>query len=222
MINNISLFFNQYNDMSSVVLMSLFVSLSSTFIASAIALIFAIPTSLKNFRGKDILMRITNTLMSSPPVLMGLLVYLLLSRQGPLGKLEFLFTPYAMIIAQTLLVLPIVFGIVVANLSKCAGEIEATCITLGADKKDTYISIVKETRAQMLSAVTVGFGRAISEVGAVMMVGGNIQGSTRVMTTYIALETGKGNFQESVIIGAILLLISFFVNFILYKFQSVK
>lgn len=222
MISNIGLFFIQYNDILSVVLMSLIVSLSSTFIASTIALILAIPTSLKSFRGKKLLMRTTNTLMSLPPVLMGLLVYLALSKEGPFGNLELLFTPLAMIMAQTLLVLPIIFGITVSNLSKSAGEIEATCITLGADKKDIYITIIKETRAQMISAVTVGFGRAISEVGAVMMVGGNIKGETRVMTTYIALETGKGNFQESIIIGVILLLISFLVNFVLHKFQGVK
>lgn len=212
-------FFSQHKDIFSVVWMSLIVSISSTFIAATVSLICAVPTALKNFRGKKLLLRVTNTLMSLPPVLMGLVVYLVVSKEGPLGSLELLFTPLAMIISQTLLVLPIIFGIAVTNLSKSVGEIRATCVSLGADKKDTYFTIIRETKIQMLSSVTAGFGRAISEVGAVMMVGGNIQGETRVMTTYIALETGKGNFQESIIIGVILLIISFTVNYFLHKLE---
>src|SRR5690606_21219354 len=131
-----------------------------------------------------------------------------------------LFTPTAMIIAQTLLVFPIVFGLTVSIISKTGKPIINTCITLGANRKETFFAIVKENRAQLLSIITMGFGRAISEVGAVMMVGGNIKGFTRVMTTYIALETGKGNFNEAIFIGIILLIISFVINYLLHLFQG--
>lgn len=199
-----------------VISMSLFVSLSSTAIASVIGLTASIPVALSNSRFKQILLRITDTLMSLPPVLMGLVVYLMLSRSGPLGSLQLLFTPGAMIIAQTLLVIPIVFGLSVSAISKNVLDIKRTCISLGAGRADLYLTIFKECRKQMLSVVTAGFGRAISEVGAVMMVGGNIAGHTRVMTTYIALETGKGNFDGSIQMGLSLLFISFVINYILH------
>lgn len=199
-----------------VILLSIFVSLSSTLIASFIGLTASIPVALRDFKGKNIILRITDTLMSLPPVLIGLMVYLMLSRKGPFGSLQFLFTVQAMIIAQVLLVVPIIFGLSVATISKNAKEIERTCISLGAGSKHIYFIIFKECKKQMLSVVTAGFGRAISEVGAVMMVGGNIAGHTRVMTTYIALETGKGNFTNSIIMGVALLFISFVINFILH------
>jgi len=124
-----------------------------------------------------------------------------------------------MIISQCLLVFPIIFGLTVSSVSEAAKDIHLTCITLGAGRRDTLLTIVSECRMQLLSVVTAGFGRAISEVGAVMMVGGNIRGKTRVMTTYIALETGKGNFEEAVFIGFVLLLISFIINIALYRIQ---
>lgn len=200
-----------------VVFMSLIVSVSSTLIASAIGISLGIPMSLKNFRFKKILMRVTDSLMSIPPVLMGLVVYLLLSRRGPFGELQLLFTPLAMIIAQTLLIIPIIFGLTTSTLSKTAMEVKKTCLSLGGQKRDIFITIIKESKMQLLTLVTVAFGRAISEVGAVMMVGGNIKGHTRVMTTFIALETGKGNFTGAIIIGIILLIISFLINFILHR-----
>lgn len=203
-----------------VISMSLFVSLSATIIASAVGLTASIPVALSSSKYKAVLLRITDTLMSLPPVLMGLVVYLMLSRSGPLGSLQMLFTPGAMIIAQTLLVLPIVFGLSVSSISKNVHEIKRTCISLGAGRTDLYVTIFKECRKQMLSVVTAGFGRAISEVGAVMMVGGNIAGHTRVMTTYIALETGKGNFQGSIQMGLALLFISFVINYILHMVKE--
>jgi tungstate transport system permease protein len=213
-------FFANYSDILSVVLMSLFVSLSSTIAASVLGFLLGIPAALHDFKGKKAVIRVTSTLMSLPPVLMGLVVYLLLSKRGPLGSFGLLFTPAAMIIAQTLLVLPIIFGLTVSNISKTGREIQNTCISLGAGKSDTLFTIIKESRIQLLTVITAGFGRALSEVGAVMMVGGNIKGFTRVMTTYIALETGKGNFNEAIIIGIILLVISFIVTTILFRFQG--
>lgn len=210
-------FFIVYNDMLPVIWLSLKVSITSSLIASIIGMTLGIIVALNEFKLKKQLVRIANTLMSLPPVLIGLLVYMLLSRKGPLGSLGLLFSPAAMIISQSLLVFPIIFGLTVSNITESAKEIQLTCMSLGADKKDTLIAIISECRMQLLSVITAGFGRAISEVGAVMMVGGNIKAKTRVMTTYIALETGKGNFNEAVFIGIVLLFISFFINTIIHK-----
>jgi len=220
MLNVLRSFFTNYNDIFPVIFMSLLVSISSTLISSAIGFLAGIPVALNEFRFKRAIMRVSSTLMSLPPVLMGLIVYMLLSRKGPLGRFELLFTPSAMIIAQTILVTPIIFSLTVSTISKSGKEIQKTCKTLGATKMDTLVTIIKECKVQLMSVITAGFGRAISEVGAVMMVGGNIKGFTRVMTTYIALETGKGNFNEAIAIGIILLLISFTINSVLYKFQG--
>lgn len=209
-----------FKEILPVVGMSLFVSIISTLLAATIGIGLGIPVSLKNFRFKRILMRITDSLMSLPPVLMGLIVYLLLSRSGPLGVFQLLFTPAAMIIAQTLLIIPIVFGLTVSTLSRIAQEVKKTCLSLGGSNRDILITIIRESRMQILTLITVAFGRAISEVGAVMMVGGNIKGHTRVMTTFIALETGKGNFLGAIIIGIILLSISFLINFMLHRIQG--
>ncbi len=212
-------FFASYSDIFPVIMLSLRVSVTSALIASVFGLALGIIVALNEFKFKNQLMRVVNTLMSLPPVLMGLLVYMLISRKGPFGSYGILFTPAAMIISQSLLVLPIIFGLTASSVADAAKDIELTCITLGANKRDTVITIISECRMQLLSVVTAGFGRAISEVGAVMMVGGNIRGKTRVMTTYIALETGKGNFNEAVFIGVVLLLISFIINSALYRIQ---
>lgn len=196
------------------------VSLSSTFIAAFLGILLGIPVSLKNFKLKGILMRLTDTLMSIPPVLMGLIVYLVLSRSGPLGQFQLLFTPLAMIISQTLLIAPIVFGLTVSTLSNTSREVKKACLSLGGEKRDILFSVLNESKLQILTILTVAFGRAISEVGAVMMVGGNIKGHTRVMTTFIALETGKGNFEGAIIIGIILLAISFLINFLLHRIKG--
>jgi tungstate transport system permease protein len=209
-----------FKEILPVVGMSLLVSISSTLLSSLAGITLGIPVSLKNFRYKRLLIRVNDTLMSLPPVLMGLIVYLLLSRSGPLGALQLLFTPAAMIIAQTLLIFPIVFGLTVSTLSKTALDVKKTCLSLGGQRRDILITIVKESKVQILTILTVAFGRAISEVGAVMMVGGNIKGHTRVMTTFIALETGKGNFEGAIAIGLILLAISFCINFMLHRFQG--
>ncbi|HBV67863.1 MAG TPA: ABC transporter permease [Clostridiales bacterium] len=213
-------FFASYSDIFPVIMLSLRVTITSALIASVFGLTLGIVVALNEFKFKNQLMRVVNTLMSLPPVLMGLLVYMLISRKGPFGSYGILFTPVAMIISQSLLVLPIIFGLTASSVADSAKDIELTCITLGANKRDTVITIISECRMQLLSVVTAGFGRAISEVGAVMMVGGNIRGKTRVMTTYIALETGKGNFNEAVFIGIVLLLISFIINSALYRIQG--
>lgn len=206
-----------YKEIIEIVSLSLFVSITSTLIASAGGMVLAVPVVLKNFKLKKYIIRLNATFMSIPPVLMGLITYLMLSRKGPLGGLQLLYTPIAMIIAQTLLVFPIVFGLTISTIGNRGRIIKKNCKALGAESKDILILILKECKSQILSVFAVGFGRAISEVGAVMMVGGNIKGSTRVMTTYISLETGKGNFTEAIIIGIILLVASFIVNFMLHN-----
>lgn len=206
-----------YGEVAEVVLLSIAVSVSSTVISSLLGITLSIPVALKEFKFKKYIVRLSQTLMSIPPVLMGLIVYMALSRKGPLGMLGILFTPAAMIIAQSLLVFPIVFGLAVAVVEKQGKEVFKNCRALGAGKGNTLFYIMKECSNQLLSVVAAGFGRAISEVGAVMMVGGNIKGQTRVMTTYIALETGKGNFNQALVIGLILLVVSFGVNYLLHK-----
>ena len=210
-----------YGEVVQVVFLSLFVSITSTLIASMAGMILAIPIALKDFRMKKYIVRLSETFMSIPPVLMGLVVYLMLSRKGPLGELGLLFTPTAMIIAQSLLVFPIVFGLTVSAIGSRGRRIKKNCIALGAGKRDTLILIIRECKVQLLSVAAAGFGRAISEVGAVMMVGGNIKGDTRVMTTYIALETGQGKFNEAITIGVILLIVAFMVNFILHGLSKI-
>lgn len=203
-----------------VIGMSLMVSMSSTVMAAVVGITIGILAGLKDFKLKKVIVRLLETLMSTPPVLMGLLVYLLLSRKGILGSLELLFTPTAMIIAQTLLVFPIITGLTISSTQKQGREIKKNCEVLGASRFKTLLTIIVEMKEQLLTIAASGFGRAISEVGAVMMVGGNIKDHTRVMTTYIALETGKGNFEGAIIIGIILLSISLIINIILHKFQG--
>jgi tungstate transport system permease protein len=196
------------------------VSMSSTVVAAVSGITIGILAGLRDFKTKKLIVRLLETLMSTPPVLMGLLVYLILSRKGILGGLELLFSPTAMIIAQTLLVFPIITGLTISSTQKQGREIKKNCEVLGASRTKTVLTIISEMKGQLLTILATGFGRAISEVGAVMMVGGNIKDHTRVMTTYIALETGKGNFEGAIIIGAILLAISLIINIILHKFQG--
>ena len=146
---------------------------------------------------------------------MGLLVYMLLSRKGPMGSFRLLFTPTAMVISQILLITPIIMALVYGYLEKHSDKIMRNAKAIGADSKATFFILVKESANQFFTFIGTGFARGIAEVGAVMMVGGNIQGKTRVMTTYIATETGKGNFQEALILGLILLVIAFIVNLLL-------
>jgi tungstate transport system permease protein len=203
-----------------VISMSLIVSMSSTVIAAVSGITIGILAGLTDFKMKKLLVRLLETLMSTPPVLMGLLVYLTLSRKGILGNLELLFSPTAMIIAQALLVFPIIAGLTISSTQKQGREIKKNCEVLGASQTKTALTIISEMKGQLLTIIATGFGRAISEVGAVMMVGGNIKDHTRVMTTYIALETGKGNFEGAITIGMILLAISLIINIILHKFQG--
>lgn len=198
----------QLKEVMEIVFLSLRVTITATIIATTIALALSIFIYLNNFKFKKYLITIINSFMSTPPVVMGLLVYLLLSRKGPLGSFNLLFTPTAMIIAQTILMIPIAMTLIIDTLEKFGEEILITCKILQINKFQTIKIFIKEIRNHLITVIIAVFGRGISEVGAVMLVGGNIRGTTRVMTTYISLSTSMGNFDESLIIAAILLLIS--------------
>lgn len=202
----------------SIIFLSIYVSLTSTLISSFIGIPLGFLIGLKKFRFKRICARFLYTFMSLPPVVVGLVVAIIISRRGPLGHLSLLFTPAAMIIAQTLLVTPIITGILFNNSKDQGHLIKQICKTLGGNRWDTLILLIKEMRINILIAVVTGFGRAISEVGAVMIVGGNIKGHTRVMTSFIAMNHSMGNYSISIAMGLVLLMISFITNSILYKY----
>lgn len=173
-----------------------------------------------SFPGKKLLRRIIQTFMGLPPVVAGLFVFLLLSRKGPLGDLSLLFSLPAMVIAQVLLIFPIVTSLTLSAIESKQSAIRQTISTLGLPRYKMYLLMLWECRRSLLTVILTGFGRALSEVGAVMMVGGNIQGKTRVMTTAIMLETGKGNFGTAIAMGLILLILAFLVNAVANHYQE--
>jgi tungstate transport system permease protein len=195
--------------------LSLFISLSATIISTLIAIPFGGLIHFREFRGKRVLITIIQTLYSVPTVIIGLVVYLLISRSGPFGVLELLFSPVGMIIGQTVLILPIMTGLTISALSGVDRNIRETLVSLGATEFQNITQIILEARFAILGGIILGFGRAISEVGVAMMIGGNIRGETRVLTTSIALETGMGNFGLSIALGIILLLIALVVVLIM-------
>lgn len=216
-INAIKLIFLFDKDIYEIIFLSLLVSISSTFIAGIIAVPLGINIGIKDFKGKKTIVRIINTLMGLPPVLAGLLVYLLVSRKGPFGYIGLLFTPTAMIIAQVLLVFPIICGVTI-NISTVRGNsVYEALFILNAKKSYLLYYLVKELRLQILGAFSAGFGRAISEVGAIMLVGGNIAHKTRTLTTFIVLQTGMGNFEKAIAAGIVLLSISCLINSLMSK-----
>ena len=202
----------------------IFLSLKVSGIALLIATTFGMPTGallgLKRFPGRDLAISTSNTLMGLPPVVVGLFVYLLLSRKGPLGFMGLLYSPSAMIIAQTILAMPIVTALCHSAIVNVEPIIRQAARTLGATPRQVTITIIKEARYGILSAIIAAFGRVMAEVGAILIVGGNIAGYTRVMTTTIALETDKGNFELALALGIILLAISFSINAILHAVQK--
>lgn len=167
-------------------------------------------------------MRFVYTLMSLPPVLAGLLVYLLFARNGPLGFFQILFSPPAMVIAQVLLATPIITGLSAAAISAKEKHAMDTARTLGASESQAAWMVIKEARTGIVAGIMTGFGRAFGEVGAVMMVGGNVRYYTRVLTTSIVLETRQGNFEFAVALGLVLLTLSFIVSSILFRLDDSK
>jgi len=198
---------------------SLTISVASCLLASIICIPLGSLIHFHSFPGKRMLINVIQTLFSIPTVLVGLFVFLLFSRAGPLGGADLLFTPTVMVIGQTVLITPILLGLTISALSGVDKAIVDTARSLGASGFQTALVALKEARFAVLAVVIVGFGRAISEVGVAMMVGGNIRGFTRVFTTAIALETSKGDIELSIALGIILLAIALIINVALNRLQ---
>ena len=202
-----------------IVWLSLWVSGAALMLATVIALPLAALLALQRFPGRDAVINTLHTCMGLPPVVVGLFLYLLLSRQGLLGFLSLLYTPSAMVLAQTILACPIVASLAHAAIVNVDPVIRQAAVTLGATPRQQAVTIIKEARYGIISAIMAGFGRANAEVGAVLIVGGNIAGYTRVMTTTIALETDKGNFELGIVLGIILLALALLANLALRRLQ---
>ena len=199
-------------DLWPIVRLSIAVSGAATVVAALLALPFAAWLVLTPFRGREALVAALNALMGLPSVVVGLLVYLLLSRAGPLGPLGLLFTPAAMVIAQAILVAPLITALARQSLDDAHAECGSYLASLGAGRLAIVLTLLHEARFTLVTVVLAGFGRAAAEVGAVLIVGGNIDGVTRVMTTAIALETSKGDLPLALGLGAVLMAMVLAVN----------
>jgi tungstate transport system permease protein len=195
-----------------IVLLSLQVSFTAVAIATVLGLPLGAAFAIRRFPGRQVLLVSLNALMGLPPVVVGLVVYLLLSRAGPLGELGLLFTPTAMVIAQTILVTPIIAGLSRQVLEDAWHEYAEQLRSLGATPTAAAATLLWDTRYSLVTVVLAGFGRAAAEVGAVIIVGGNIDGVTRVMTTAISLETSKGDLPLALGLGLILVAVVFLIN----------
>jgi len=200
--------------------LSLMVSGMATFISLFIGISLGTIVALTRFPGRRIVVSLINTGMGVPPVVVGLFVTIFLWRNGPFGMLELLYTPMAIIIAQAIIATPIVAGISLASMQKLPEALRLQILALGATRFQMIWMLIKEARLPLLAAVMAGFGGVISEVGASIMVGGNIKGFTRVLTTATVMETGKGSFDVAIALSVILLLFSFCINAILTGIQQ--
>ena len=216
----LALIFSGDAEIYEIVGLSLFVSTIAVLLASCMGIPLGVLLGTHSFTCKGAVVRVIYTFMSLPPVIAGLVVFLILMRRGPLGAYQLNYSPTAMIIAQICLVTPIIVGLTYNIVKEKAPVVNKLGITLGAGRLQRLRLLIVEMRVGITTAVVSGFGRAISEVGAVMIVGGNIKGQTRVMTTYIAELKGMGNYERAIAIGIILLFLSFVVNAVLYSFQE--
>ena len=203
-----------------VTLLSLQVSGVATAVSLLIGLPFGTLLALGKFPGRSFLLSLINTGMALPPVVVGLAVAMTLWRSGPLGELRLIYTPVAIIIAQTVIAAPVVTGLTAAALQQLNPRLQLQLYGLGASRLQMILSLWREARLPLLAAVMAGFGSVISEVGASMMVGGNIRGQTRVLTTAIVLETSKGEFEQAIILSVLLLSITFLINWVLTWIQQ--
>ncbi|MCI8477006.1 MAG: ABC transporter permease [Oscillospiraceae bacterium] len=207
----VKLLFQPDSELRQIIGVTLRMSLASTAIACVLGIPLGILLGLGSFRGKKLILRLTHTLAGLPPVLAGLLVFFLLSRSGPLGRWKLLYSVGAMVLAQVLLITPIVTGLTAAAIGARAPAVFETAQGLGLSRWRYGVCLLYECRNQLFSVLFTGFGRAVSEVGAAQLVGGNVQYKTRVMTTAIVLETNMGRFDMALGLGLVLLLISFLV-----------
>ena len=207
-------------DIAGITLLSLLISGTSTLVATLIAVPLGTFLGLREIGSARLLRTILFTLYGLPPVLAGLLVYLLLSRPGPLGFLGLIYTPLGMVFAQTLVVTPIILGITTSVVASVERRVKETAFVLGADARQLQVTVIKEAAAGVLTAVMVGFGRAISEVGAVFIVGGHIEGKTQVLTTTIITDIQQAQNEHAVALGVILLVLGGLVYYLLYRLQE--
>lgn len=206
--------------LAQIVVLSMQVSSVALVLGALIGVPFGAWLGLTRFRGQGLALALIYTGMGLPPVVVGLFVYLLLSQQGPLGGLGWLFTPNAMILAQTIISMPLIAGFTLAAVISVDPELRQQLISLGATRAQATLAILKEARLGVVVALVAGFGGIISEVGAVMLVGGNIEGSTRVLTTAIVLETRQGQFDRALALGIILLGLALVINLIVVSLQG--
>ena len=218
MIEAFELLFTFNSEIYQIIFLSLVLSLVSTIIASLFGVPLGILISITDFKFKKFVKKLTFTFMGIPPVVLGLFVLLMIT--GPFDNNGLLFTIRAMLAAQTLLIFPIIMGNIIITGEKTQKEILETATTLGASKRDKIKLLVKEANTFILMSMILGFSRAISEVGAVMLVGGNIRGETRTMTTFIATNNSMGEYGTSIAMGIILLLIAFLLHTLLAKFRG--
>jgi tungstate transport system permease protein len=214
------LLFSGDSETFEIIGLSLRISLTATAIAFAIGLPLGMLLAFGRFRGRRLALATVHTGMGMPPVVVGLIVTVALWRSGPLGELDLLYTPTAMIVAQAAIGTPLVAGISAAALQQIDPDFRVQMQALGASRLRSLWAVAVEARLPLLAAVMAGFGAAVSEVGAAMMVGGNIAGETRVLTTAAVLETSKGNLALAVALGLILLLLAFVVNLVLTLAQQ--
>lgn len=216
----IYLILNLDKELLQIIFLSLKVSATALLLATVIGVPLGAFVGLKRFVGRGLLITTLNTFMGLPPVVVGLFLYLMLSRSGPLGFLSLLYSPTAMIIAQTILAFPIVAALTNSAVVRIAPVIRLASQTLGATSFQRTITVIKEARYGIMAAIIAALGRVMAEVGAILIVGGNIAGYTRVMTTTIAMETDKGNFELAMALGVVLLLISLMINFLMFLIQK--
>ncbi len=210
------------SDIWPILWLSITVSGTAVLISSVLGIPCGVWLGMSQVPGKRLYSALIHTGMALPPVVVGLLLYLLLSREGPLSFLGWLFTAKAMIAAQTILALPFVTGITMSAVSSVPPELSLQIKTLGASDRQCRWAILREARPGVLLAIAAAFGRSLSEVGAVLIVGGNIQGHTRVLTTTIVLETGQGHFEFALLLGGVLLSLALLVNLIIIRLQGGK
>lgn len=203
-----------------ITLLSLQVSALATVVSLLIGLPFGTWLALGNFRGRSFILSIINTGMALPPVVVGLVVAMTLWRSGPLGDLRLIYTPWAIVIAQTVIAAPVVTGLTAAALASLDPRLQQQLLGLGASRGQMVWHLWREARLPLLAALMAGFGSVISEVGASMMVGGNIKGQTRVLTTAIVLETSKGEFESALALSTLLLVLTYLINLALTWIQQ--
>lgn len=209
-------------ELAGILGMTLFVSGVAIVISMLLGVPLGIGLALGRFPGRRLLITLVNTGMGLPPVVVGLFVFLLLARSGPLGHLDLLYTPTAMILAQIIIALPLVVGVTLAGIQGLDPRLHLQILSLGASRLQLCLKLVTEARLSLAAALAAGFGSILSEVGAVMMVGGNLLGETRVMTTSIVLATRQGQFTLAIALSVILLLLAVGINALFTRLQQGK